>query len=103
MGHGALAASTGRSTMPRWPIRVKLIAGFSLVVGMMLTLMGGSIFGLTAFHSSNLTLMDQLREIGASKKLLQLVVQIDARRGESPAGRRELEATVRNARAALGD
>ena len=32
--------------MPQWPIRVKLIAGLSLVVGMMLTLMGGSIFGL---------------------------------------------------------
>ena len=36
--------------MPQWPIRVKLIAGLSLVVGMMLTLMGGSIFGLHSFH-----------------------------------------------------
>ncbi len=34
--------------------RVKLIAGLSLVVGMMLTLMGGAIFSLSAFHSSNL-------------------------------------------------
>ena len=40
--------------MPKWPIRVKLIAGLSLVVGMMLTLMGGSIFGLHSFHASNL-------------------------------------------------
>ena len=38
---------------------------------MMLTLMGGSIFGLHAFHASNLTLVDQLRELGASKDLLQ--------------------------------
>ena len=37
--------------MPQWPIRVKLIAGLSLVVGMMLTLMGGSIFGLHSFHT----------------------------------------------------
>ena len=57
--------------MPQWPIRVKLIAGLSLVVGMMLTLMGGSIFGLHAFHASNLTLIDQLRELGASKDLLK--------------------------------
>ena len=38
--------------MPQWPIRVKLIAGLSLVVGMMLTLMGGSIFGLHSFQSA---------------------------------------------------
>ena len=30
--------------------------------------MGGSIFGLHAFHASNLTLIDQLRELGASKR-----------------------------------
>ncbi len=64
--------------MPKWPIRVKLIAGLSLVVGMMLTLMGGSIFGLHAFHASNLTLVDQLRELGASKELLQEVVAAGA-------------------------
>jgi hypothetical protein len=34
--------------MPKWPIRIKLIVGLSLVIGMMLTLMGGSIFGLHA-------------------------------------------------------
>src|SRR5918993_5861107 len=68
--------------MPQWPIRVKLIAGLTLVVGMMLTLMGGSIFGLHAFHTSNLTLVDQLRELGASKDLLQVVVRLEApRRG----------------------
>ena len=58
--------------MPQWPIRVKLIAGLSLVVGMMLTLMGGSMFGLHAFHRSNLMLVDQLRELGASKELLRV-------------------------------
>ena len=46
--------------MPRWPIRIKLIAGLSVVVGMMLILMGGSIFGLHSFHISYLTLADQL-------------------------------------------
>jgi signal transduction histidine kinase len=54
-----------------------LIVGLSLVVGMMLTLMGGSMFGLHAFHTSNLTLMNQLRELGASKDLLQAVMQLD--------------------------
>lgn len=63
--------------MPRWPIRIKLIVGLSLVVGMMLTLMGGSMFGLHAFHTSNLTLTNQLRELGASKDLLQAVMQLD--------------------------
>src|SRR6185437_16209869 len=74
--------------MPQWPIRVKLIAGLSLVVGMMLTLMGGSIFGLHAFHSSNLTLVDQLRELGASKDLLQEVVGLELSRTGTPEGRR---------------
>ncbi|MEJ7637057.1 MAG: hypothetical protein WKF75_03465 [Singulisphaera sp.] len=62
--------------MPQWPIRVKLIAGLSLVVGMMLTLMGGSIFGLHAFHTSNLTLVDQLRELERVEDLLQVVVRL---------------------------
>ena len=63
--------------MPKWPIRIKLIAGFGLIVGMMLTLMGGSMFGLLAFHASNLTLTDQLRELGASKNLLLCVVRLE--------------------------
>lgn len=64
--------------MPRWTIRVKLMIGMTLVVGMMLTLMGGSIFGLHSFHTSNLTLVDQLPELGASKELLQAVMQLEA-------------------------
>jgi signal transduction histidine kinase len=87
--------------MPKWPIRVKLIAGLSLVVGMMLTLMGGSIFGLHAFHASNLTLVDQLRELGASKDLLQEVVALELSRTGTPEGRKALEAKVRQARDAL--
>src|SRR5438445_746530 len=66
--------------MPKWPIRVKLIAGLTLVVGMMLILMGGSIFGLHAFHTSNLKLVDQLRELGASKDLLQFVFRLEVPR-----------------------
>ena len=90
--------------MPQWPIRVKLIAGLSLVVGMMLTLMGGSMFGLHAFHSSNLTLVDQLRELGASKELLEVVVRLRTpRQGASfdPQEYLKLEVTVRDAQAAL--
>src|SRR3954471_1141758 len=87
--------------MPKWPIRVKLIAGLSLVIGMMLTLMGGSIFGLHSFHSSNLILTDQLRELGWSAQLLRLSGQIDARRTNSPAARRDLSGQVKEAREAL--
>ena len=60
--------------MLRWPIRLKLIVGLSVVVGMMLILMGGSIFGLHSFHISNLTLADQLVELGASVDLIESVV-----------------------------
>jgi two-component system, NtrC family, sensor kinase len=87
--------------MPKWPIRVKLIAGLTLVVGMMLILMGGSIFGLHAFHSSNLTLVDQLRELGASKDLIQYVFRLEPPRGEHAEGRRALERSVQDAREAL--
>ena len=87
--------------MPQWPIRVKLFVGLSLVLVMMLTLMGGSIFGLHAFHSSNLTLTDQLRELGASTRLLQTVVQIDALRDDSVEVREELKRQAAEARQAL--
>ena len=87
--------------MPKWPIRVKLIAGLTLVVGMMLILMGGSIFGLHSFHSSNLTLVDQLRELGASKDLLQFVFRLEIPRTGSPQDRRVLEGRVKDARQAL--
>lgn len=87
--------------MLRWPIRVKLFVGLGLVVGMMLTLLGGSVFGLHAFHSSNLTLTDQLRELGASARLLRTVVHIDALRDDSPEQREELRAQIREARGAL--
>ncbi|HEU5119185.1 MAG TPA: HAMP domain-containing sensor histidine kinase [Isosphaeraceae bacterium] len=87
--------------MLRWPIRVKLFVGLSLVVGMMLTLLGGSVFGLHAFHASNLTLTDQLRELGASTRLLRTVVHIDALRGDSLEQREELRAQINEARSAL--
>src|SRR5260370_171957 len=66
--------------MPKWPIRVKLIARLSLVVGMMLTLMGGAIFGLIAFHDSNLMHTDLLREFGASEQLINQVFRLEAPR-----------------------
>ncbi len=87
--------------MPQWPIRVKLIAGLSMVVGMMLTLMGGSMFGLHAFHSSNLTLVDQLRELGASAKMLRVVVKLEPPREGSPDEHQALERRVKEAQQAL--
>ena len=86
--------------MLQWPIRVKLIAGLSLVVGIMLTLMGGSMFGLHSFHSSNLTLVDLLPELGASKALLEVVVRLKTPQGgfdEYP----ELERAAHDAQEAL--
>src|SRR4051812_27936230 len=87
--------------MPQWPIRVKLIAGLSLVVGMMLTLMGGSVFGLHAFHANNLTLVDHLRELGASKDLLEAVVRLERPRHDTPEEKKELESRARSAQEAL--
>src|SRR4051794_40014110 len=87
--------------MPRWPIRVKLIAGLSLVVGMMLTLMGGAIFSLSAFHSSNLMHTDLLRELGASKDLIKHVARLTAPRDWTPGERASLQVAARDARKAL--
>jgi two-component system NtrC family sensor kinase len=87
--------------MPKWPIRVKLIAGLSLVVGMMLTLMGGSIFGLHSFHDSNLTLVDQLRELGGATQLFERVVKLEPPRPDEPATDLALHESARSARAAL--
>ena len=88
--------------MLRWPIRLKLMVGLSLVVGMMLILMGGSIFGLHSFHMSNLTQGDQLREIKASTELFAAVFRLHAR-GEksSEAEIKELLPRVVEAREAL--
>jgi two-component system, NtrC family, sensor kinase len=87
--------------MIQWPIRVKLIAGLSLVIGMMLTLMGGSMYGLNAFHISNLTLVDRLPELGASTDLLQKVDRLDVLPDDSPRSRLALEAQVLDAQKAL--
>ena len=87
--------------MPQWPIRIKLIIGLSLVVGMMLTLMGGSMFGLHAFHASNLTLVDQLRELGASKDLVEVVVRLQSPATGSSEEKLSLESQVKSAQQAL--
>jgi two-component system, NtrC family, sensor kinase len=89
--------------MPKWPIRVKLIAGLSLVIGMMLTLMGGAIFGLNAFHSSILMHSDLLKEFGASEQLIEQVGRLEVPRdGDGQAERkRSLQAASRDARKAL--
>jgi two-component system, NtrC family, sensor kinase len=87
--------------MPKWPIRVKLIAGLSLVVGMMLTLMGGAIFSLSAFHASNLMHTDLLRELGASKELIKHVAQLKAPQDGSAEEKQSLQGEARDARKAL--
>jgi signal transduction histidine kinase len=88
--------------MVRWPIRIKLMVGLGVVVGMMLILMGGSIFGLHSFHISNLTLTDQLRELGASKDLIECILQLHAP-DEGAGGSQDLLATARRAQAGLLD
>jgi signal transduction histidine kinase len=88
--------------MLRWPIRLKLMVGLSLVVGMMLILMGGSTFGLHSFHMSNLTLTDQLCEIGASGELVRSVCRLHPPRdGSTEDEVRELKQRVIEAREAL--
>jgi signal transduction histidine kinase len=76
---------------------------------MMLTVMGGSFFGLHSFHMSNLTLVDQLRELGASKELYEVVGRLRTpREGREHESREEafeqvleLERTARQAQGAL--
>jgi signal transduction histidine kinase len=78
------------------------MVGLGLVVGMMLILMGGSIFGLHAFHISNLTLGDQLREIGASTNLFASIFRLHVpRENTADEDRRELLGRVLEAREAL--
>ena len=87
--------------MPKWPVRVKLIAGLSLVVGMMLTLMGGSMFGLGAFHDGITTLTDQIRELGGAKDLSDRAVTLDVPRPGDPESEAALRQAVRQTQAAL--
>jgi two-component system, NtrC family, sensor kinase len=90
--------------MPRWPIRLKLMVGLGLVVGMMLILLGGSTFGLHSFHISNLTIGDQLREIGASTNLFAAVLRLHALRdGTTLDDKRDFTARLLEAREALRD
>jgi len=87
--------------MLRWPIRLKLIVGLSLVVGMMLILMGASIFGLHSFHLSYLTLVDQLRELGASGELMKSAAPLHAPRVNTAEEIEELKQQVIEAQQAL--
>src|SRR5271157_695952 len=87
--------------MLRWPIRLKLIIGLSVVVGMMLILMGASIFGLHSFHMSYLTLVDQLRELGASADLIESVYQIHTPPEDASAEIQELRPRILAAQRAL--
>ena len=87
--------------MVRWPIRIKLMVGLSVVVGMMLILMGGSILGLNSFHASNLTQTDQLVELGASVDLIDSVFRLHAPRDRTPQETEDLRARVGEARQAL--
>jgi signal transduction histidine kinase len=88
--------------MLRWPIRLKLFVGLGVVVGMMLILMGASIFGLHSFHTCYLTLVDQLRELGASAELIESVFRLHPPRDpDTVAEREELKRRVGTAQDAL--
>jgi signal transduction histidine kinase len=88
--------------MLRWPIRLKLFVGLGVVVVMMLSLMGASIFGLRSFHTCYLTLVDQLRELGYSAELIESVFRLHPpREGAIPSERAELKARVAQAQDAL--
>ncbi len=87
--------------MLRWPIRLKLLVGLGVVVGMMLILMGASIFGLHSFHMSYLTMGDQLRELGASADLIESVFRIHGPRDGTPEEAGHLKHQVVGAREAL--
>ncbi|QEH38185.1 Sensor protein ZraS [Aquisphaera giovannonii] len=87
--------------MVRWPIRVKLVAGLSVVVGMMLILLGGSAFGLHCFHISYLTQSDQLHEMGASVDLIDRVFRLQLHGEGTPEERQVLVVRVLEARDAL--
>ena len=84
--------------MVRWPIRIKLMVGLSVVVGMMLILMGGSIFGLHSFHISYLTQSDQLVEMGASVELIDRVFRLHAPRERTEQEQQDLLVGVVEAR-----
>ncbi len=87
--------------MLRWPIRLKLIVGLSVVVGMMLILMGASIFGLHSFHLSYLTLVDQLRELGASGELMKAAAPLHAPRANTAEETEKLKQHLLGAQQAL--
>ncbi|WP_165229832.1 sensor histidine kinase [Aquisphaera insulae] len=87
--------------MVRWPIRIKLVAGLSVVVGMMLILLAGSAFGLHSFHISYLTQSDQLVEMGASVDLIDRVFRLQLHGEGTPEERAELAGRVLEAREAL--
>jgi two-component system, NtrC family, sensor kinase len=88
--------------MLRWPIRLKLFVGLGVVVVMMLTLMGASIFGLHAFHNCYLALVDQLRELGHSAELIDTVFKLHPPRDAADTEEsEELKQKVANAHEAL--
>ena len=87
--------------MVRWPIRIKMVVGLSVVVGMMLILMCGSIFGLHAFHVSYLTQSDQLVEMGVSVDLIERVYRLQAPRLRTAEEKEELKSRVLDAQEGL--
>ncbi|MDX2036233.1 MAG: ATP-binding protein [Isosphaeraceae bacterium] len=85
----------------RWPIRVKLILGLILVVGMMLTLLGGAILGLQSSRETYFRLANRLRELGAAKDLFERVIRLDVVRLGVPEVNDEARRRAEEARSAL--
>jgi signal transduction histidine kinase len=82
---------------------VKLGVGLSLVIVMMLTLFGGSLYGLNALHQSYLLLVGQLPELGAATKVLESVMRLEAQSSRFllPGGQGDLVLRVEAARDSL--
>jgi two-component system NtrC family sensor kinase len=87
--------------MLRWPIRLKLMVGLSVVVGMMVILMVGSTFGLHAFHTSNLKLGDQYKEIKQATQLFECIFRLHPPHQGTAEEIAELRQRVRLAQEAL--
>jgi signal transduction histidine kinase len=78
-----------------------MVVGLSVVVGMLLILMCGSIFGLHSFHVSYLTQSDQLVEMGVSVDLIERVYRLQAPRSGTAEEKEELKSRVLDAQDGL--
>jgi two-component system, NtrC family, sensor kinase len=84
-----------------WPIRVKLLAGLSLVVAMVLPPLATLIFGLHSLRTSIRAQDDQGREMATYQNLLKCVTRLSLPQADFSHENRELKQHARDARRAL--